>query len=457
MKNNKYEIDMCNGPLMPKLISFSVPLMFSSILQLMFNAVDLIVVGRFAGSDSLAAVGATTALINIFINLFIGISLGANVCAARYYAEGDLQKMSCTVHTAILTAMISGVVMSLIGQIFARPALVLMSTPEKLIDASALYMRIYFLGTPFFMVYNFGAAVLRAVGDTKRPMVFLMIAGVINAGLNLFLVIVFHMDVAGVAIATIISQAISCVLVVAVLLKSPEGYRLSFKKLKIYPELLGKIVKIGLPAGLQSTVINISNAMLQSSVNSFGSNAMAGYTAANNLFGFMYTSANAVTQGCMSFTSQNMGVKKYGRMKKVLFYCLILETVICLLLGSVAYFFGDKILKIYSDVPEVIDCGVEILSLTTLTYFICGYMDCIPGALRGMGHSAVPMILSVIGTVGMRILWIYGVFPHNHDLKFLFICYPLSWIATVLFQSMCYFFISRRYKNNREKTEATGH
>jgi len=432
---------------MSKLISFSVPLMLSSILQLMFNAVDLIVVGRFAGSDSLASVGATSALINIFIYFFIGISLGANVCAARYYAKGDLEKMSNTVHTAILTAIISGIVMSVIGQAFARPALELMGTPAELIDASVLYMRIYFLGTPFFMVYNFGAAVLRAVGDTKRPMIFLIIAGIINAGLNLFLVIVFHMDVAGVAIATIISQAISCILVVIVLLNSPEGYRLNFKKLKIYPELLGKIVKIGIPAGLQSTVINISNAMLQSSVNSFGQNAMAGYTAANNLFGFMYSSANAITQGCMSFTSQNMGVKKYSRMKKVLLYCLILETVTCLLLGSVAYFFGDGILKIYSDVPEVIECGMKILSLTTLTYFICGYMDCIPGALRGMGYSTVPMILSIVGTVGMRIVWIYGFFPHNHDLRYLFICYPLSWIATVVFQSICYFFIIRKFKH----------
>lgn len=439
---------------MSKLISFSVPLMFSNILQLMFNAVDLIVVGRFAGSDSLASVGATSALINIFIYLFIGISLGANVCAARYYAKGDLEKMSNTVHTAILTAIISGITMSVIGQLLARPALELMNTPEKLIDASVLYMRIYFLGTPFFMVYNFGAAILRAVGDTKRPMIFLIIAGIINAGLNLFLVIVFHMGVAGVAIATIISQAISCILVVIVLLNSPEGYRLHFRKLKIYPELLGKIVKIGIPAGLQSTVINISNAMLQSSVNSFGQNAMAGYTAANNLFGFMYTSANSITQGCMSFTSQNMGVKKYSRMKKVLLYCLILETVVCLLLGSVAYFFGDKILGIYSDVPEVIECGVKILSLTTLTYFICGYMDCIPGALRGMGYSTVPMILSIVGTVGMRIVWIYGFFPHNHDLRYLFICYPLSWIATVVFQSICYLFITRKFKEKEPKLKA---
>lgn len=430
---------------MPKLISFSLPLMLSGILQLLFNAVDLIVVGRFAGSNCLAAVGATTALINIFINFFMGLSLGANVCAARYYASGEHDKMSAVVHTSILTAFISGVIILIAGQIMARPALEIMDTPEEIIDMSVQYMRIYFAGTPFFMLYNFGAAILRAVGDTKRPMIFLVIAGIINAGLNVFLVVVFHLDVAGVAIATVISQMISCVLVVIVLLKSPSAYRLSVSKLKIHKKILGNIFNIGIPAGLQSTVINISNAMLQSSVNSFGQNAMAGYTAANNIFGFLYTSANAVTQGCMSFTSQNLGAGKYRRMKKVLVYCLILETFVCLALGSAAYFFGDKILGIYTSSGAVIDYGVKVLSLTTLSYFLCGYMDCIPGALRGMGRSAVPMILSIIGTVGIRIIWIYGLFPTHRDITFLFISYPASWIATIIMQSICYIVIIRKY------------
>lgn len=445
--NNKYEIDMCNGPLMSKLISFSVPLMLSSLLQLLFNAADLIVVGRFAGSDCLAAVGATTSVLNIFINLFIGVSLGANVCAARYFAQKNFKRMSDVVHTAILTALISGIAILFLGQIVARPVMKLMDTPAEIIDNSVLYMRIYFIGTPFFMLYNFGAAILRAVGDTKRPMIFLVIAGAINACFNVFLVVCFHLDVAGVAIATVFSQFISCLLVIRVLIKSPEGYQLIFKKLKINPDVLKKIFSIGLPAGMQSVVINVSNAMLQSSVNSFGANAMAGYTAANNVFGFLYVSANAVTQGCMSFTSQNLGVRKYGRMKKVLVYCLILETVFCLIMGSIAYFFDDKILSIYTTTPEAIEAGISILSLTTLTYFLCGYMDCIPGALRGMGYSAVPMILSIIGTVGVRIIWIYGFFPAHRDLKFLFITYPLSWVATIIMQSICYLVIQRKFKS----------
>ena len=444
---------MCSGPLMPKLISFFVPLMLSGILQLLFNAVDLIVVGRFAGSSCLAAVGATTALINIFINFFMGLSLGANICAARYYASGEHKKMSGVVHTAILTAAISGVIILIVGQLCARPALKIMDTPDSIIGMSVQYMRIYFLGTPFFMLYNFGAAVLRAVGDTKRPMLFLVIAGVINAGLNVFLVVVFHLDVAGVAIATVFSQMISCVLVIIVLLKSPDAYRLSVKKLKIHKEHLVSIFRIGIPAGLQSVVINISNAMLQSSVNSFGEYAMAGYTAANNIFGFLYTSSNAVTQACMSFTSQNLGAGKYKRMKTVLFDCLILETVVGLALGSAAYFFDENLLGIYTSSSEVIACGVKVLSLTTLSYFLCGYMDCIPGALRGMGRSAVPMILSIIGTVGVRIIWIYGLFPTHRDLTFLFISYPASWIATIIMQSVCYMIIIKKYYGRKKKSD----
>lgn len=446
---------MCSGSLMPKLISFSLPLMLSGILQLMFNAVDLIVVGRFAGNDSLAAVGATTALINIFINFFMGISLGANVSAARYYASGEYERMSKVVHTAILTAVISGVLMLFAGQFFAEPALKLMKTPDGVIEKSILYMRIYFIGAPFFMVYNFGAAVLRAVGDTKRPMIFLVVAGMINAGLNIFLVTKFGLGVAGVAIATVISQMVSCVLVIAVLIKSPAAYCLNIKKLRIDGRLLKELVKIGIPAGTQSVVINISNAMLQSSVNSFGQDAMAGYTAANNIFGFLYTSANAITQACMSFTSQNLGAGKYGRMKKVLLYCLILETIALLAMGTAAYMFSDKILGIYSSSAEVIGYGVQILSLTTVTYFLCGYMDCIPGSLRGMGHSGIPMILSIIGTVGVRIVWIYGLFPTHRDMKFLFISYPTSWIVTIILQGICYLFVIKNFSSKHKSEERT--
>lgn len=440
---NKYEIDMCNGTIMDKLISFSLPLMLSGILQLLFNAVDIVVVGRFTGSQALAAVGSTTALINLFINLFIGVSLGANVLAARYYAAGKQKEMSETVHTAMLFALISGCVMVLAGLFFSRGALELMDTPDDVISQAALYMKIYFMGMPFFMLYNYGAAILRAVGDTKRPLLFLVISGAANAALNLLLVIVFSMGVAGVAVATVISQCISCVMVLSCLIRTESSYQLSLKKLRIRPAYLLQIFQVGIPAGIQSTVITFSNVLLQSSVNSFGSTAMAGYTAANNIFGFLYTSINSVSQACMSFTSQNYGAGKKKRMDLVLRDCLILTVVIGLLMGGGAYLFGPELLHIYTSDEAVITCGMEILLYTTVTYFLCGIMDLIPGALRGMGRSAVPMLLSVIGTVGTRIIWIYLIFPAYRSLAVLFISYPVSWLATIIMQAACFFFVRK--------------
>ena len=443
-KKSKYEIDMCNGTIMDKLISFSLPLMLSGILQLMFNAVDIIVVGRFSGSQALAAVGSTTALINIFTNLFIGISLGANVLAARFYAAQKDKEMSETVHTAIMLALISGVVMLFVGIFFARGALELMGTPDDVIGQSTLYMRIYFAGMPFFMLYNYGAAILRAVGDTKRPLLFLIVSGVVNACLNLFLVIAFHLGVAGVAIATVTAQGISCALVLRCLQRSQASYQLRFRDLKIRGCYVQQIFQVGLPAGIQSTVINFSNALLQSSVNSFGSIAMAGYTAANNLFGFLYVSTNSITQACMSFTSQNYGVGKWKRMDRVLFNCIILSVAVMLTLGGGMYFFGPEVLKIYTTNPRVISCGMEVLTYTTLTYFLCGIMDLLPGALRGMGYSSVPMILSIIGTVGTRIVWIFGIFPNHRSLDILFISYPVSWMITIALQIICFYFVRRK-------------
>ena len=435
---------MCNGTIMDKLISFSIPLMLSGILQLMFNAVDIVVVGRFSGSQALAAVGSTTALINVFTNLFIGISLGANVLAARYYATGKTKEMSETVHTAIALALVSGVAMAVIGVVFARGALEIMGTPDDVIVKSTLYMRIYFCGMPFFMMYNYGAAILRAVGDTKRPLIFLIVSGVINAVLNLFLVIGFHLDVAGVGIATVISQLVSCILVLRCLHHTESSYQLHLAKLRIRSVYLKQIFEVGVPAGIQSTVINISNAMLQSSVNSFGSIAMAGYTASNNIFGFLYVSVNSFTQACMSFTSQNYGVKKLKRMDRVLIDCMILSVVVTLILGSSVYIFGPELLHIYSNQADVIKYGMEIFSYTTVTYFLCGLMDLFPGALRGMGYSTVPMILSIIGTVGVRIIWIYGLFPSHRSLTFLFLSYPVSWIATIIMQVICFWFVRKK-------------
>ena len=444
MKHSKYEIDMCNGSIMDKLISFSLPLMLSSILQLMFNAVDIIVVGRFDSSQALAAVGSTTALISIFTNLFIGISLGANVLAARYFAAGCDREMSESVHTSIALALVSGIIMIFVGIGLSRIALELMDTPADVIDLSVTYMRIYFGGMPFFMLYNYGAAILRAVGDTKRPLLFLAAAGMANVVLDLLLVIVIPLGVAGVAIGTVTSQFISCILVLRCLYKSEGSYQLRLSKLTIKWIYLKRIFQVGIPAGIQSTVINFSNALLQSSVNSFGSTAMAGYTAANNILGFLYVSVNAVTQACMSFTSQNYSVGKQKRMDRVLLDCMILSAGAAAVLGVGAYVFGTPLLGIYTSDKEVIQCGLEILSITTVPYFLCGIMDLIPGALRGMGHSAVPMVLSVIGTVGTRVLWIYAFFPRHRSLYFLFNSYPGSWIATIIMQAVCFWFVRKK-------------
>lgn len=446
MKNNKYEIDMCNGTIMDKLISFALPLMISGMLQLMFNAVDIIVVGRFTGSQALAAVGSTTALICTFTNLFIGVSLGANVLAARFYASGKTKEMSETVHTAILLALISGIVMSIIGILCARESLVLIATPDDIIGQAALYLRIYFLGMPFFMLYNYGAAILRAVGDTKRPLMYLIAAGTANAVLDLILVIIFKMGVAGVAIGTITSQFISCVLVIRCLCKTNTIYKLYISKLRIKKYYLIQILKVGLPAGIQSTVINFSNVLLQSSVNSFGEIAMAGYTAANNILGFLYVSVNSVTQACMSFTSQNYGVRKFKRMDKVLANCAILSIIVSVVIGGGSYLLGHQILGIYTKQEDVIQCGMEILSISTIPYFLCGLMDMIPGSMRGVGYSAVPMILSIIGTVGTRLVWIYGVFPEHRSLYVLFMSYPVSWGLTIVMQAICLVFVRRKIR-----------
>ena len=443
-KKSKYEIDMCNGSILDKLISFSIPLMLSGILQLLFNAVDIIVVGRFTGSEALAAVGSTTALINVFVNFFIGISLGSNVLAARFYAAGKDKEMSETVHTAITLALISGIVMGIVGVVSAKGALQLMDTPDNVLDLSTLYMRIYFVGMPFFMLYNYGAAILRAVGDTKRPLMFLIVSGATNVVLNLILVIRFHLGVAGVAIATVISQGISCVLVLRCLYYSEGSYQLRFSKLGMKARYVKQIFQVGVPAGIQSTIINFSNVLLQSSLNSFGSVAMAGYTAANNILGFLYVSVNSITQACMSFTSQNYGVRKFKRMDRILLECLGLTVTVSLIFGGGSYLFGSELMHIYTKSADVVACGTDIMLYTTVTYFLCGIMDLFPGALRGMGHSAVPMILSVVGTVGTRIVWIYWVFPQHRALDFLFISYPVSWILTIVMQVICFYFVRKR-------------
>lgn len=442
--NKTYEMDMCNGPVLKKILIFSIPLMLSGVLQLLFNAADIIVVGRFAGSQSLAAVGSTTALINLLINIFIGLSVGANVVVARAYGGRRDKDVSEAVHTAIAVSIVSGVILIVMGFVFSKLMLELMGTPDDVIDKAVLYMRIYFAGMPVVMLYNFGSAILRAVGDTRRPLYFLSIAGAVNIVLNLFFVIVMHMDVAGVALATVISQCISSGLVLRCLAKSEGGLKLELSKLKIHRKKMLQIFKIGLPAGMQGAIFSVSNVLIQSSVNSFGSIAMAGNAASANIEGFVYNAMNAVYQTNLSFTSQNIGGKKYTRVNRILFACLGTVTVVGMILGFGAYAIGDELLLIYSTDPEVIRFGMLRMSIIATTYFTCGWMDTMVGSLRGMGYSVLPMIVSLTGACGLRILWIFTIFAQQRTLTSLYISYPVSWVITASVHMLCYFLIKRK-------------
>ena len=435
---------MTNGPLVGKIIRFAIPLALSGILQLLFNAADIIVAGRFAGSQALAAVGSTSALINLIVNLFIGLSIGVNVLVARYYGAGNRKDLHETVHTAVLISIISGVVLVFIGILLARPLLEMMATPEDVIDQSVLYMCIYFVGMPVMMLYNFGAAILRAVGDTQRPLYFLLIAGVVNVILNLFFVIVLHMGVAGVAIATVISQCISAGLVLFCLVKSNTVYRVNLKELKVYKDKLLQMVKIGVPAGIQGATFSISNVLIQSSINSFGSIAMAGSTAASNIEGFVWTAMDAFTQSTLSFTGQNFGAKKFHRITKVVWYNLALVTLVGLVLGIGAYLTGPWLLQIYSTDPEVISYGLERMLLVCAPYAICGIMNVMVGAMRGLGSSLTPMMASIFGVCVLRVVWIYTVFPLDRTFFMLFLSYPVTWLVTGLIEVVCFYFIRKR-------------
>lgn len=443
-EKNKYEIDMCNGPLLGKILVFAIPLMLSGILQLLFNAADIVVVGRFAGNEALAAVGSTSSLINLLVNVFMGLSVGANVLVARFYGAGQNRELKEMVHTAIMTALVSGLILVVLGCTLAGPALRLMGTPDDVIDKSILYMRIYFVGMPVMMAYNFGGAVLRAVGDTKRPLYYLLIAGVANVILNLVFVIIFHMSVAGVALATVISQAISAVLVLRCLIVTDAAYQLDLRGLKIYPDKLMKMIQIGIPAGLQGALFSISNVLIQSSVNSFGSIAMAGNTAASNIEGFVYTSMNSFHQTAISFTGQNYGAMKYKRIGKILLICQLLVIGVGLVMGNAAYLFSDKLLLLYSADEEVIQYGILRMGIICSTYCLCGMMDVMVGSLRGMGYSVMPMLVSLTGACGLRILWIATIFQRIHSLECLYWSYPISWALTFAAHLVCFAIVYRK-------------
>ena len=439
-----YEMDMCSGPLFKKIVRFLVPLILSGVLQLMFNAADMIVVGQFTGSKALAAVGATTFLINLQVNLFIGISIGANVAAAKSFGAKNDKDLTETVHTAVLMAIVIGVLMIFIGNLVAEPVLRLMGTPDDVIGDAVLYIRIYFCGMPALMLYNFGAAILRAVGDTKRPLYFLTLAGVINVIFNLFFVIVFDMGVAGVAIATVISQAISAILVLYCLCRSEGTYRLYFRRLHIYPDKFFSILKVGLSAGFQSFLFNIANIMVQSSVNSFGSLVMAGNTAANNIEGFVYVTISSTSQTSISFISQNMGAKQYKRVKRIFWECVGITTVVAGGLGVSAYLFAPWLLRLYNQDSQVIAYGITRLSVVAMSYALNGIQDVMASSFRGMGSPLMPMVVSLTGICLIRILWVLLVFPLFRTREVLYLAYPVSWGITIIMNLICYQVIRKK-------------
>lgn len=437
---------MCHGPLFGKILLFSVPLMLSGILQLLFNAADVVVVGRFAGSQSLAAVGSTSSLINMLTNIFIGLSVGTNVLIAHYYGAGQEKEVSETVHTSVLLSVICGIILTVLGVVLAKPLLELMGTPEDVLDKAALYMRIYFIGMPVMLLYNFGSSILRAIGDTKRPLYYLTAAGVVNIALNLFFVITLQMDVAGVALATILSQCISAGCIVVCLMKTGGSFQLIPRQLRIHKGKLLRIIRIGLPAGMQGAIFSVSNVLIQSSVNSFGSLVMAGNTAASNIEGFVYTAMNAMHQTAVSFTGQNLGGKQFNRINKVLFQCLIIVAVVGLVFGNGAAYFGRHILRLYSSDGEVIEYGMIRLSIICTFYCLCGMMDTMVGAIRGLGYSVMPMVVSLIGACGLRVLWVMTVFQWERTLLCLYISYPVSWAITFLTHAVCYAVVRKRMK-----------
>lgn len=441
-----YEMDMCNGSIFKKLLIFALPLMLSGILQLLFNAADIVVVGKFTGSHALAAVGSTGALINLFVNVFIGFSIGTNVLVAQYFGARDEKNVQETVHTSILLGIVGGFILIVAGIVFAKPMLEWMDTPDNVLEHAVLYMRIYFVGMPAMLVYNFGAAILRAIGDTKRPLYYLLSAGVINVVLNLFFVIVLDMGVAGVAAATVASQVVSAVLIVRCLMQSEGIYRLNLHELKLHRKKLVRIVQIGLPAGLQGAVFSLSNVLIQSSVNSFGSVAMAGNTAAGNIEGFVYTSMNAIYQTALSFTSQNVGGGRQDRIPKIIFQCMAIVIVIGAVMGNLAYQCGPFLLGIYSSDPEVIQFGMSRMQIICQWYFLCGIMDVAVGILRGLGYSVMPMLVSLTGACGLRVLWIFTVFVWKHSLFVLYLSYPITWIVTFTVHLICLLVIWKRKK-----------
>ncbi len=447
-KEQKYEMDMCSGPILGKLLMFAVPLMCSSVLQLLFNAADIIVVGNYAGDNSLAAVGSNSALINLLTNFFLGLSVGANVLVARYCGAKKDAEVSQTVHTAMLLSVYSGILLTVVGCIGAKKILIWMQTPSDVLPLAVLYLRIYFVGMTATMLYNFGSAILRAVGDTKRPLYYLTVAGIVNVFLNLFFVIVCKLDVAGVAIATVISQCISAFLIVRCMMKTEGSIRLELAKLHIDTDKFKRILQIGLPASFQGMVFSFSNVIIQSSVNSFGAITVAGNSAAANIEGFVYVAMNAFHQAAISFTGQNIGAAKYERVNRILYVAQGCVIVVGLALGNLAVLFGRPLLSLYTNSAQVIDAGMIRLRIICSVYALCGMMDVMVGSLRGMGYAVMPMIVSLIGACGLRLIWIFTFFRMEmfHTRASLYLTYPASWLITFFAHVVCFVIVRRKLK-----------
>ncbi|OUQ36018.1 MATE family efflux transporter [Faecalibacterium sp. An121] len=446
------EIDMCSGPLVGNLLRFSLPLMASGILQLLFNAADIIVLGQFASSSAMAAVGATSSLNSLMVNLFLGLSIGCSVVMAHSYGAQDWRRVQDTVHTAILLALFCGAALILLGLPLLPVLLGWMDTPADLMDQSVLYMRIVFLGMPAMMAYDFGAGILRAIGDTRRPLFFLTAAGITNACLNVFFVLVFHMDVAGVALATSISQYLSAGLILRCLARPGTRYQLHPRQLRLHKATLLQILRVGLPAGIQSVVFSVSNVLIQSSINSFGTLAVAGSTAAANIENFVYTAMESVYQAALNFTSQNIGAGKKERVPLILRDCLLLVAVIGAILGGLAVLFGRQLLSIYTSDPQVLPYGIDRIHVVCLTYLLCGLMDVACGVVRGMGAAVTPTVVSLTGACGLRIVWIFTVFGSMHSLFVLYLSYPVTWIVTFTMHMVCFVWFYRRLRRSGAAT-----
>lgn len=426
------QLNLTEGPILPRLLQFSIPLILSSLLQLLFNAADVVVVGRFAGNNSLAAVGSTGSLINLLINLFMGLSIGANVVAANYFGAKRSKELVETVHTSILVSFVCGIVLTIVGVVGSKYILILMQAPHEVLTLATLYLKIYFGGITATMIYNFGSALLRAKGDTKRPLYILFGAGIMNLVLNLIFVISFKMDVAGVGWATVISQCFAAAAVLIILVREKDDFKLNFRRLSINTHIFAKIVKIGLPAGFQGIMFSFSNVIIQSSVNLFGAETIAGNAAAVNLEGFVYTAMNGFSQGTLTFCSQNLGAGKTDRIKKVVLVSQVCIAIIGAFLGGIFLLFRNQLIGIFSSSPEVIQAGVRRFWVIMTTYYLCGMMDGLSNSIRGIGHSLTPVITSLCGACLYRIIWIFTIFqiPQFHNVYCIYVTYPISWLFT---------------------------